>query len=123
MSTKPSKPSKLRRGKSKQERLLEKPTESEPRTRKFGPYSTPGEGLAFNLYTTDANYKISDVSQNRHVQMYDKIIEDRIKELEKKGKVNNAVMSESLAHRLLLSSEHDVRKMISSLVDPTKHNP
>ena len=102
---------------------LEPPTESNVETRKYGPFSTPGEGLGFNLYTSDSSYKLSNISQHKHVKMYDEIVEKRLKELEAENKVDDAVLSESLAHRLLVSSEHDMKKMINTLVDPTKHNP
>ena len=112
--------SKLGRNKKKP---MEPPTESNVETRKFGPFSSPGDGLGFNIYTTDNSYKISEISQNKHVKMYDAIVEKRLKELEAENKVNDVVLSESLAHRLLVSSEHDMKKMINTLVDPTKHNP
>lgn len=115
--------SRLKSNKKKASEPLEPPTDSNIETRKFGPFSSPGEGLGFNIYTTDSNYKLSDISQYRHVKMYDDLVEKRIKELEAENKVDDVVLSESLAHRLLVSSEHDMKKMINTLVDPTKHNP
>ena len=115
--------SKLRSNKKKASQPLEPPTESNIETRKFWPFSSPGEGLGFNIYTTDNNYKLSEISQFRHIKLYDELVEKRLRELEAESKVDDVVLSESLAHRLLVSSEHDMKKMINTLVDPTKHNP
>ena len=97
--------------KSNKKRPLEAPTESDEKTRKFGPYSTPGTGDAFNIYTSDRKFKLSNVSQSEHVKLYDAAIDRRLKELEDKDLVGDNIMFESLAHRLLISSEHECKKM------------
>ena len=107
----------------KKKKPLEAPQESNVETRQFGPYSSPGAGTSFNIYLTDTKYRLSDHSQNGHVMLYDINYRKRIKDLEEKNQISDPIMTEALAHSLLISSEHEVRKLITSLTDPNRHNP
>lgn len=102
---------------------LEPPQESNPETRKYGPYSSPGVGDTFNIYTTDFKYKLSDFSQSGHVKVYDDLIRKRIAELDEENAVTPPILTEALAHKLMVTSEHEVKKMVTMLTDPTRHNP
>ena len=116
-------PGKLSKQMKNKRPVLEQPQESNPKTRRYGPYSSPGDGETFNIYTSDKKFRLTEYSQIGHVNLYEEMYKKRLAELEKDNEITEAIMTESLAHSLLMTAEHESKDLVTSLTDPTRHNP